>query len=52
VNDTGRGHRGTAHREPGANGYAKVNTVTAGEKFRLPAAFDLILDTSSLPLPD
>ncbi|HEY1821741.1 MAG TPA: Uma2 family endonuclease [Trebonia sp.] len=40
------------HSEPGANGYAKVNTVTVGEKLRLPAPFDLTLDTSSLPLPD
>jgi Uma2 family endonuclease len=40
------------HSEPGANGYAKVNTVTAGEKLRLPAPFDLTLDTSSLPLPE
>ena len=40
------------HREPGANGYARVKTVTAGEKIRLPAPFDLHLDTSSLPLPD
>jgi Uma2 family endonuclease len=40
------------HSEPGANGYAKVNTVTAGEKLRIPTPFDLTLDTSSLPLPD
>jgi Uma2 family endonuclease len=39
------------HSEPGAQGYAKVNTVTAGEKLRIPAPFDLTLDTSSLPLP-
>jgi hypothetical protein len=26
-------------------------TVTAGEKLRLPAPFDLTLDTSTLPLP-
>jgi hypothetical protein len=39
------------HSEPGANGYAKVKTVTAGEKLHLPAPFDLALDTSSLPLP-
>ncbi|MGH3207089.1 MAG: Uma2 family endonuclease [Trebonia sp.] len=37
---------------PGANGYARVKTVTAGEKLRIPAPFDLALDTSSLPLPD
>jgi Uma2 family endonuclease len=37
--------------EPGANGYAKVKTVTAGEKLRVPAPFGLTLDTSSLPLP-
>jgi len=40
------------HSEPGTKGYAKVNTVTAGEKLRLPAPFGLTLDTSSLPLPD
>jgi Uma2 family endonuclease len=39
------------HSEPGANGYAKVKTVTAGEKLRVPAPFGLTLDTSSLPLP-
>jgi Uma2 family endonuclease len=39
------------HSEPGASGYARVKTVTAGEKLRLPAPFDLTLDTSSLPLP-
>jgi Uma2 family endonuclease len=40
------------YSEPGENGYAKVRTVTAGEKLRLPAPFDLTLDTSSLPVPD
>lgn len=39
------------HSEPGKDGYAKVTTVTAGEKLQLPAPFDLPLDTSSLPLP-
>lgn len=39
------------HSEPGTDGYAKVTTVTAGEKLRLPAPFNLTLDTSSLPLP-
>ena len=39
------------HSQPGANGYAKVSTVTAGEKLRLPNPFGFILDTSSLPLP-
>lgn len=39
------------HSEPGEDGYAKVATVTAGEKLRLPAPFDLTLDTSALPLP-
>jgi len=39
------------HSEPGANGYTKVQTVTAGEKLRILAPFDLTLDTSSLPLP-
>lgn len=40
------------HTGPGPNGYAKVKTVTVGEKLRVPAPFDLTLDTSSLPLPD
>jgi Uma2 family endonuclease len=40
------------HSEPGAKGYAKVTTVTAGEKLRLPAPFDLTLDTSSVPIPE
>ena len=39
------------HSGPGPNGYAKVNTVTAGDKLRIPAPFDLTLDTSALPLP-
>jgi Uma2 family endonuclease len=39
------------HSEPDANGYAKVKTITAGEKLRLPAPFDFTLDTSALPLP-
>jgi Uma2 family endonuclease len=39
------------HSEPGANGYARVKTVTAGEKLRVPAPIDLTLDTSSLPVP-
>lgn len=39
------------HSEPGKDGYAKVTTVIAGEKLRLPAPFDVTLDTSSLPLP-
>jgi Uma2 family endonuclease len=39
------------HSEPGASRYARVKTVTAGDKLRLPAPFDLTLDTSSLPLP-
>jgi hypothetical protein len=39
------------HSEPGPNGYAKVNTVTAGEKLPVPTPFDLTLNTSSLPLP-
>jgi Uma2 family endonuclease len=37
--------------EPGVNGYARVQTVTAGEKLRVPAPVDLTLDTSSLPVP-
>jgi Uma2 family endonuclease len=40
------------HSGPGPNGYAKVKTVTAGKKLRLPAPFDLTLDRTSLPLPD
>jgi hypothetical protein len=43
--------RVSLHSKPAADGYAKVTTVTAGEKLRLPAPFDLALDTSSLPLP-
>jgi Uma2 family endonuclease len=39
------------HSEPSKDGYARVTTVTAGEKLQLPAPFDLTLDTSSLPLP-
>ena len=39
------------HSGPGPNGYAKVDTVTAGEKLQIPAPFDLTLDTSALPLP-
>jgi Uma2 family endonuclease len=39
------------YSEPGADGYAKVTTVTAGVKLHLPAPLDLTLDTSSLPLP-
>jgi Uma2 family endonuclease len=39
------------HSEPGEGGYGNVTTVTAGEKLRLPAPFNLTLDTSSLPLP-
>jgi Uma2 family endonuclease len=41
----------SVHSEPGKNGYAKVTTVTAGEKLQLPAPFRLTFDTSSLPLP-
>lgn len=37
--------------KPGAGGYAKVVTVTMGEKLHLPAPFDLTLDTSTVPLP-
>jgi Uma2 family endonuclease len=39
------------HSGPGPDGYTKVKTVTAGEKLRVPAPFDLTLDTSALPLP-
>ena len=39
------------HSRPGKDGYGDVTTVTAGEKLRLPAPFNLTLDTSSLPLP-
>jgi Uma2 family endonuclease len=39
------------HSKPGKDGYTEVTTVIAGEKLRLPAPFDLALDTSSLPLP-
>lgn len=37
--------------EPGPDGYAKVETVTAGAKLQVPEPFGLALDTSSLPLP-
>lgn len=37
--------------EPGEDGYAKVETVTAGAKLQVPQPFGLTLDTSSLPLP-
>lgn len=37
--------------EPGEDGYAKVETVTAGAKLQVPEPFNLVLDTSSLPLP-
>jgi Uma2 family endonuclease len=36
---------------PGLDGYAKVETVTTGEKIQFPAPFELALDTSALPLP-
>ena len=39
------------YSEPGEDGYGDVTTVIAGEKLRLPAPFNLTLDTSSLPLP-
>jgi Uma2 family endonuclease len=39
------------HSEPGKDGYGDVTKLTAGEKLRLPAPFNLTLDTSSLPLP-
>jgi len=35
--------------EPGPNGYATVSTARVGEKLRIPAPFDLTLDTSTLP---
>jgi Uma2 family endonuclease len=37
--------------KPGKDGYVKVTTVTAGEKLRLPAPLDTVLDTATLPLP-
>jgi len=39
------------YSKPGKDGYAKVTTVTAGEKLQLPAPFNLTLDTSTVPLP-
>jgi Uma2 family endonuclease len=39
------------YSEPGENGYAKVQTVIAGEKLHVPAPVDLTLDTSSMPVP-
>jgi Uma2 family endonuclease len=37
--------------EPGEIGYARLETVNVGEKLRLPAPFDVTLDTASLPSP-
>jgi Uma2 family endonuclease len=37
--------------EPGEKGYARVETVNVGGKLRLPAPFDVALDTASLPSP-
>jgi Uma2 family endonuclease len=39
------------HSRPGKDGSTDVTTVAAGEKLRLPAPFNLTLDTASLPLP-
>lgn len=41
----------TLRREPRAGGYAKADVVVHGEKLRIPVPFDVVLDTSSLPLP-
>jgi Uma2 family endonuclease len=37
--------------DPGGSGYNQVETVNAGGKLRLPAPFDVTLDTASLPSP-
>lgn len=42
----------TLRRDPRADGYAKADVVVHGEKLRVPAPFDVTLDTSSLPLPN
>jgi len=39
------------YRDPGDQGYAAGTTVGFGEKLRIPAPFDITLDTSGLPLP-
>lgn len=36
---------------PGGSGYARIESVNAGGKLRLPAPFDVTLDTASLPSP-
>jgi Uma2 family endonuclease len=41
----------TLYSEPGNEGYATASTVSFGEKLRIPAPFDITLDTSALPLP-
>jgi Uma2 family endonuclease len=37
--------------EPGAEGYARLETVSVGGKLRLPEPFGVTLDTASLPSP-
>jgi len=37
--------------EPGENGYTRIDPVNVGEKLRIPAPFDVTLDTASLPSP-
>jgi Uma2 family endonuclease len=41
----------TLYSEPGDQGYATVITVGFGDKLRIPAPFDITIDTSALPLP-
>lgn len=41
----------TLQHDPRPDGYAKADVVVHGEKLRIPAPFDVTLDTSSLPLP-
>lgn len=41
----------TVQSGPGEDGYARTDVAVHGEKLRIPAPFDLTLDTSSLPLP-
>jgi Uma2 family endonuclease len=37
--------------KPGADGYAKTDTVAFGEKLHLPSPFEFTLDTSGIPVP-
>lgn len=39
------------HSRPGKDGYAKTATAAFGEKLRIPAPFEFMLDTSEIPVP-